>query len=76
MYQQKVDLCCLNTFLSAPTSCRIQNTYQLLQDDQQIQNVPIAICLIIFGIHMNVLVINKVKILVLINWSYRYPLSY
>ena len=38
----------MDIFLSAPTSCRIWNT-QWMQEDQQIQIVPVAICLIIFG---------------------------
>ena len=33
----------------------------------------IVIFIIIFGAHMNILIIIKVKILVLINWSYRSP---
>jgi hypothetical protein len=73
MYQHKVDVCYLNIFLSASTSRRIHNTSRLVQDDQQIQNVPIAICLIKFRAHMNILFIGKVKILMLTNWSYRYP---
>jgi hypothetical protein len=34
---------------------------QLVQDDEQIRIVPIAIFLIIFGAHVNILCIVKVK---------------
>ena len=40
---------------------------QIVEDDQQIQLVSIANCQLV---HMNILFIKKVKILVLINWSY------
>ena len=33
--------------------------------------MPGTICLIIFGAHMNILLIIKVNILVFIKWSYR-----
>jgi hypothetical protein len=39
---------------------------QVVQDDQQIQIVHVAICFIIVGAHMNILFIMKVKILVFI----------
>jgi hypothetical protein len=54
----------MDTFLSAPTS-RIWNT-QLVQNHWQIQFVHIAICLIIFGAHMDILFIIRVKIFMLI----------
>ena len=41
---QEVDLCDLGAFLSAPTSRKMCNT-QSVQDDQQFQIVPLAICL-------------------------------
>ena len=44
----KVDMPYMDIFFSAPTSYRIQHT-QLVQDDYQIQNMHVAICLIIFG---------------------------
>ena len=45
---------------------------QIVEDDQQIQLVSIANCQLINCqlVHMNILFIKKVKILVLINWSY------
>ena len=55
----------MDTFLSAPTPHRVCNT-QLLQDDEQIQIMPVAICLVIFEAHMNIIFFVKVKILVLI----------
>ena len=36
-------------------------------DDWQIQVMPVTIFLVIFDVHVNILVIIKVKILVLIN---------
>ena len=33
----------------------------------------VAICVIVFGAHMNLLFIIKVKILVLMKWSYKSP---
>ena len=53
-----------DTFSSAPTSRRARNT-QLVQDDYQIQIVPVAIFLIVFGARMNILFIVEVKILFL-----------
>jgi hypothetical protein len=42
-----------------------------MQDDYQIQIMPVAICLIIFGVHTNNLFNIKVKkSLGLIKWSY------
>lgn len=38
-----VDMCCMDIFLSASTSCRIRNT-QWMGDDQHIQIVHVAIC--------------------------------
>lgn len=35
---------------------------QLVQDDEQIQSVHLAICLIIFGAHVKILFIIKIKI--------------
>lgn len=44
---------------------------QSARDDQQIQIVPVAICLVlIFGAHMNIIFIIKVWIIVLIKWWY------
>ena len=48
----------LDTFLSAPTSCRIQSK-QLVQDGYQIQIIPIAICLLNFKVHFNILFIYQ-----------------
>jgi len=42
----------------------------LVQDDKQIQIVPVAIFFILFGDYMNMLS-SKVKILFLIKWSDR-----
>ena len=47
---------------------------QLVQDDLEIQIMHVTICLIIFGAHMKSLSIIKVKILLIIKWSYRSPL--
>ena len=55
----------MDNLLSAPTSHGIWNV-QLVQDDLQIQIVPVAICLAIFGAHINILFIIKVMTLVLI----------
>ena len=60
----------MDTFLSTPTSCKILNT-QVVQLDKQIQLMLVAIFLTIFRTRMNFLSIIKVKILVLIKWSYR-----
>ena len=66
-----VDVPAMDIFLSAPTS--------QLQDMEltryEIQIVPIAICCIIFGAHMNTLRLMKVMILLLIKWSSRSPQS-
>ena len=70
----KVDVCYLDTFLFAPTSRMIWNK-QSLRDHLQIQITPVVVRLTIFGAHMNILFIIKVKILVLIKWSYRSPQS-
>lgn len=58
----------MDTFHLAPASSRMQNT-QFVKDDWQIQNVPVAIFLIILGAYMNVLLMIKVKTLKLIKWS-------
>ena len=50
--------------------------HTIMQDDEQIQIVPIAIFLISFGAHINILFIIQVKILVLIKWSYSPPPNY
>ena len=42
---------------------------QLVRDDNQIQVTPEAICLMIFGVRMNILFIVKVKILMRSKWS-------
>jgi hypothetical protein len=45
---------------------------QLGRDEKQVQILPVAMLLIIFGVHMNMLLSIKVRILVLINrahWS-------
>ena len=44
----KIDVCYLDTILSASASHRIWNT-RLVWDDLLMQIVPVAICLIIFG---------------------------
>ena len=59
--------------LSTPTCCRLGNT-KLVQNDCQIQIVPIAIFFIILSAHMNILFIIKVRICVLIKWSQSPPL--
>ena len=44
---------------------------QLVQDDNQVYTLPVAICVISFGARINILsIIKDVKILVLIKWSY------
>jgi hypothetical protein len=68
----KVDVCYLNTFLFGPTSGRIWNI-QLVWDKKHVQIVSGAICHIISGAHMDILFIVKLKILMLIKWSYRSP---
>ena len=45
---------------------------QLVQDNKHIHIMHVVICLIFFGAHMNILLIIKMKILVLINRSYRF----
>ena len=67
---KKVDVCYLDTFLSAPTCCRIRNM-QLKWDDEKIQTVPVAICFMISGACMDILCIIKVKFLILIKWSHK-----
>ena len=57
------------TFSDKPIS-RIWNT-RLVQDGYQIQIEAAATFLVIFEAHMINLLIIKVKILVLIKWSYR-----
>ena len=47
--------------------------HTIVQDDLQIQIVLIAIFLITFEAHTNILFILQVKILVLIKWSYSPP---
>ena len=47
-----------------------------MQGDKQIQITPIALCLSICRAHVNILYIIKVKILVLIKWSYTGPSNY
>ena len=42
--------------------------------DLQIQIVQVAICLLNFGAHLSILIIIKVNILVLVEWSHKYPL--
>ena len=37
--------------------------------------MPVTICLIIFGAHIDILFIIEVKIVMLIKWSYRSPQS-
>lgn len=64
----------MDTFLSAPTSLSICNM-QVVQDDEKIQSVPIAIYLMISGAHLNIWYIIKVKIFVLMKWSYKSPLE-
>ena len=39
----------------------------------EIQIVSIAICLEIFGVHVDILFIIKVKNVRLIEWSYKFP---
>ena len=49
-------------------------TWHLVRDDQQIHIVAVAICLITFGVHTNILCIIKVNgTLVFIKWSYKSP---
>ena len=57
-----------------PTSHKMWNT-QLVQDDQPILIVPIAHSHIVFGAYINMLSIVKVKILFLIECSYRFHQS-
>ena len=45
------------------------------QDCYQIQIVPLAICFIIFGARMSILLVIRLKILVLVKWSYKSPPS-
>ena len=59
-WARKVDVCYLDIFLCTHFSSDI-NT-QLVRDDWQIQIQPIAICLILFGVH-NILFIIEVKII-------------
>ena len=67
----KVDVGDLGTFLLGPIPCRIQNL-QLMRDEKQIQDVPSAICFINSRSLMEFFFSTiKVKIPVLIKWSYR-----
>jgi hypothetical protein len=50
--EHKVAVCYLDIFLSTPTFRRIRNI-QKVRDDWQIQIVLVAICIMIFGAHMN-----------------------
>ena len=45
--------------------------FLLERDDSKYPDHAHSLCLIIFGAHMMLLLINKVKILVLIKWIYR-----
>ena len=58
------------TFSDQPTIPRIWNT-RLIQGDQQTQLKAVAPFLIIFGAHMNILIIIEVNIRMRIDWSYR-----
>ena len=62
----------MGTLSSPPASRRMWNT-QLARDCSQFQIVSVAMSLIIYGAHMNVLFIIKVKLPELINSSYRSP---
>ena len=44
-----------------------------MQDDYQIQIMPVAICYFNYGAHMIILFNIQKKIIVLMKWSYRYP---
>lgn len=67
----KVDVCYSNTFLSACTSRRIWISARWLVHP----TVPAAICRIIVWAHMIILIIIRVKLLLLIEWLYRFPQS-
>ena len=58
--------------LFAPIARRVWNV-QLEQYVLQIQIVSIPIFLIIFWAHMNILFITKVKIFLVVKWSYEFP---
>ena len=61
----------LDTVLSAPTSRRIRNTISTRWLANT--NRPVAMLFIISGARMNILFIIKVRILVVIKWSYKSP---
>ena len=60
------------TFSDQPTIPRIWNK-RLIQGGQQTRLQAIAPFLIIFGAHMNILIIIEVKFRMCIEWSYRSP---
>jgi hypothetical protein len=67
----KVDACLHILFSPHSLLIGFGNKQLLVWDDSRIQIMPVAICFIIVGAHMNMLLSTKVKILVLIKWSYR-----
>ena len=62
----------LDHFLYAPTSCRIWSK-QLVQYNYQIQDIHVAICLIISKFIWIFYSFIKVKIFMLVKWSYMSP---
>ena len=68
----EVDVCCLDTFFCAPTFRRIWNI-QLVRDYEQIQIVPVAVCLVIFGALKEISFIIKVKPVMHIKWAHSSP---
>jgi hypothetical protein len=61
-------------WLCLPILLGFENT-QLVRDRYWIQTEAIATFLMVFGAHVNIFINIKVKILVLIKWSYRSPKS-
>ena len=70
-----VDVYYLHTFLFAATLIGYDSHNKLVRNDYQISIAHVAIYLMIFKAHMNILLFIKVKIVELIKWSYRCPQS-
>ena len=69
----KIYVCCLDAFSLHPFFVRYE-THNLCEMNSKILFVSVAICLIIYGAHMNILcIIIIVTIPVLMKWSYRSP---
>lgn len=73
-YELKVDgLPCIDAFLSTLTSRLLVGYYETCNRCITFSKPKIAVHLINFGAHVNMLLIIKAKTLMLIKWSYRSP---